>query len=66
MANGKPGRPQKSPEDLAFKQSVSFTPEQYAEVIDYCQRNERSISWVIRRALKEFLVRHKNDSLDDV
>ena len=57
-------RPRKPQEELAFKQSVSFTPEQYAAVIDYCQRNERSISWVIRRALKEFLEKHKDDSLD--
>ena len=43
--------------------SISFTPEQLQEVFSYCQRNERSISWVIRKALEKWLEEHKNDSL---
>ena len=43
--------------------SVSFTPEQLEQVIDYCQRNERSISWVIRKALEQWLKEHENDHL---
>ena len=43
--------------------SVSFEPEQYKEVISYCERNERSLSWVIRKALAEWLEKHKNDSI---
>ena len=55
---------QKTPEEThCQKMSVSFTPEQLEQVIDYCQRNERSISWVIRKALEQWLKEHENDHL---
>ena len=54
----------KTPEEThCQKMSVSFTPEQLEQVIDYCQRNERSISWVIRKALEQWLKEHENDHL---
>ena len=54
----------KQPEEThCQKISVSFTPEQLQEVLDYCQKNERSIAWVIRRALTEWLPKHKDDTL---
>jgi Arc/MetJ-type ribon-helix-helix transcriptional regulator len=56
-------RPKTPEETHCQKMSVSFTPEQLEQVIDYCQRNERSISWVIRKALEKWLEEHKNDSL---
>ncbi len=56
-------RPETPEETHCQKMSVSFTPEQLEQVIDYCQRNERSISWVIRKALEKWLEEHKNDSL---
>lgn len=43
--------------------SISFEPEQLKQLIDYCQRNERSISWVIRKALEQWLKEHENDHL---
>ena len=43
--------------------SISFEPEQLKELIDYCQRNERSMSWVIRKALEKWLEEHKDDHL---
>ena len=57
-------RPKKAEEDLSLKQSVSFTPEQYQQVIEYCQKHQRSISWVIRQALAQFLDKHKDDPAD--
>ena len=43
--------------------SISFEPEQLQALIGYCQRNERSMAWVIRKALAEWLEKHKDDSL---
>ena len=43
--------------------SISFEPEQLKELIDYCQRNERSMSWVIRKALEQWLAEHRDDHL---
>jgi len=56
-------RPKTPEETHCQKMSVSFTPEQLEQVIDYCQRNERSISWVIRKALEQWLKEHENDHL---
>ena len=56
-------RPKRPEEEHCQKMSISFTPEQLQAVIDYCQRNERAISWVIRKALEDWLDRHKNDTL---
>ena len=56
-------RPKTPEETHCQKMSVSFTPEQLEQVIDYCQRNERSISWVIRKALEQWLKEHENDRL---
>lgn len=57
-------RPKRPEEEHAFKQSVPFTPEQYEKVIQYCQKHQRSISWVIRQALAQFLEKHKDDPAD--
>ena len=43
--------------------SISFEPEQLQALLSYCQRNERTMSWVIRKALAEWLEKHKDDSL---
>lgn len=52
------------PEDQkAQKVSISFDPQQLKEVLEYCQLNERSIAWVIRKALAEWLPKHKDDSI---
>ena len=56
-------RAKKPEEQHCQKISISFTPEQYQEIMEYCQRNERSIAFVIRRALAEWLPKHKDDHL---
>lgn len=47
--------PRKSEEDKYKKMSISFEPEQ---LISYCEREERTASWVIRKALSEWLEKH--------
>ena len=56
-------RPKRPEEEHCQKMSISFTPEQMKAVSDYCQRNERAISWVIRKALDDWLEKHKDDRL---
>lgn len=50
-------------EQKAQKVSISFDPEQLKEVLEYCQKNERSMAWVIRKALAEWLPKHKDDTI---
>lgn len=34
-----------------IRKDISMDPEQYERLLLFCQREERSISWVIRKAL---------------
>lgn len=56
-------QPKKKEEDLYRKMTISFEPRQMERVIDYCQRNDRGIAWVIRKALDMFLEKYgdRND-----
>lgn len=54
-------RPPKPEEEKNFKQSISFSPELFEKVCEYCQKHQRSISWVVRQALAQFLEAHKDD-----
>lgn len=56
-------RPKTPEEEHAVKMSVSFTQDQMRELLNYCQRCERPISWVIRKALEEWLPKHKDDKV---
>ena len=45
----------KTPEEThCEKISISFTQEDYKRIIAYCQKEERSIAWVVRKALKDW------------
>lgn len=48
-------RPRKEEGTKCIRQNVSMEPEQLQRVEEYCQREERSISWVIRKALDYYL-----------
>ena len=50
-------------EQKAQRVSISFDPDQLKEILEYCQKNERSMAWVIRKALAEWLPKHKDDSI---
>ena len=56
-------RPKTPDESHNVKMSISFTQDQMRELLNYCQQNERPISWVIRKALDEWLPKHKEDHL---
>lgn len=56
-------RPKKKPEDKFITRSISFDPKQSDELLEYCQKNERDLSWVIRKALDEWLKAHKDDKI---
>lgn len=53
--------PKKSDKDKHIKMSVSFEPRQFDQLMHYCQINERSASWVIRKALSDWFEKHKDD-----
>lgn len=58
-------RPKKDPADHHVKLGISFDPEQYKQLIAYCERNDRTASWVIRWAMADWLKVHANDSTLD-
>lgn len=53
-------RPTKEVTEKCIRQSVSMQPEQLRRVMAFCHKADRSLSWVIRRALDDFL--SKNDA----
>lgn len=55
-------RPKKRDEDKVVRQSVSMDPEQLRQVVAYCQANERSIAWVIKKAVAAFLAEQTANS----
>lgn len=40
------------------RQNVSMEPEQLDRLVRYCQKEDRPISWVIRQALDDYLLRN--------
>lgn len=56
-------RARKPEEEHHISISISFDPVQYKELIAYCERMERPMAWVIRRALKTYLEEHKDDKI---
>lgn len=47
-------RPKKDEKDKTVRQSVSMDPEQLRQVIAYCQLNERTIAWVVKKGIEAF------------
>lgn len=48
-------RPKKDEGKKCIRQNISIEPEQLKKLTAYCQREERSMSWVIRKALEQYL-----------
>ena len=48
-------RPKKKAEDKAVRQSVSMDPVQLRQVGAFGQKNERTIAWLIKKAVAAFL-----------
>lgn len=54
-------RQPKPEEEHCVRVGISFDPTQLADVEHYCQLHERTISWVVRKALADWLTKHKDD-----
>lgn len=48
-------RPKKPEGEKYIRQDISMEPEQFKRLMEVCQREERSISWVVRKALEVYL-----------
>ena len=48
-------RPKKPEGEKYIRQDISMEPEQLKRLMEVCQREERSISWVVRKALELYL-----------
>ena len=48
-------RPRKDPSEEAIKQSISIKPDVLPHLLHYCQIEDRTMSWVIDKALREWL-----------
>mgnify|MGYP002333920364 FL=1 len=55
-------RPRKDPSEKAIKQSISIKPDVFPHLLHYCQVEDRSMSWVIDKALREWL-REKGEEI---
>lgn len=51
-------RPKKDTGVKCVRQNVSMEPEQLQRLLKYCQKEDRPISWVIRQALDDYLLRN--------
>ena len=48
-------RPPMNPSEKAIKQSISIKPDLLPHLMHYCQVEESTMSWVIDKALREWL-----------
>lgn len=48
-------RPKKDQDKKYIRQNISMDPEQYKRLLEHCQKEDRSISWVIRKALDNYI-----------
>ena len=55
MGRGGRGVKKKAPDEKYIRQNISMEPEQLKRLEEFCQREERSMSWVIRQALAVYL-----------
>lgn len=47
--------PKKKESEKCVKQNISFEPKDLERLVKYCQSEERSMSWVVRKALDQWL-----------
>ena len=48
-------RPKVEEGKKSIRKDISMEPDQYRQLCEYCQKTERPLSWVVRRALDEYL-----------
>ena len=49
-------RKAKSEDQLYIRQDISMEPGQHRQLMEYCQKVERPMSYVIRKALEQYLL----------
>jgi hypothetical protein len=49
-------RPKKEEGTKCVRQNISIEPELLSVLITHCQKEERSMSWVIKKALEDYLL----------
>lgn len=49
-------RPKKNDGDKCIRRNISIEPDLLRSLCAYCQREERSMSWVIKKALESYLM----------
>ena len=47
--------PKKNDADKCVKQNISFEPKDLERLIKFCQDEERTMSWVVRKDLDQWL-----------
>lgn len=48
-------RPRKDPSDRSIKQSISVRPDVLPVLMERCQKEDRTMSWIIDKALRQYL-----------
>ena len=56
-------RPRKQPEQKSVRQNISIPPELLAQVVAYCQENDRPVSWVFQQVYQCITIHNKTDIL---
>lgn len=51
-------RPQVPVGEKSFKQSITIKPDVMPVLQRYCQKEDRSMSWIIDKALRQYLSEH--------
>ena len=52
------GRPQVPQGAKSIKQSITIKPDVMPVLLAYCQKEDRSMSWIIDKALRQYLSEH--------
>lgn len=52
-------RPKVSDNEKCIRKDISIKQEQYDRLVLFCDKTERPVSWVIRKALDEYLQKHE-------
>lgn len=47
------GRPKS--DNKFIRKDITMDPDQFRQLTDYCEKTERPLSWVIRKAVEEYL-----------
>lgn len=48
----------KDPDQLYVRMAITLPPELNAQLLEYCSRHDRQKTWVIQKAVAEYLEHH--------